>query len=82
MRSLSGNQKCLHEFTLATDDHAWEAFEPFAFGDFGVRVAPVAKQSHLFEADFPLPDAECEMLDQCVRQLLAANLRHDGYASP
>ena len=80
--SLADPEKCFHEFAFSARYHSGESLEPFAFGDFGVRVAPFAKQSHLFEADFALPDAECEMLDQCMRQLLAANLWHDGYSSP
>ena len=82
MWRLSGKQECFHQLTLAADDHAREAFEPFACGDFGVRVAPRTKQAHLIEADFALPGAERQMLDQRARQLLAAQLWHDCYSSP
>ena len=82
MWRLSGNQECFNQLTLTADDHAWEAFEPFALGDFGVGVAPFTKQSHLIEADFALPDAEREVLDQRARQLLAAKFRHYCYSSP
>ena len=37
---LSRNQESFYQVALAADDHAREAFEPFAFGDFGVRIAP------------------------------------------
>ena len=82
MGRLSGDQECFYPFALAADDHAWEAFEPVACRDFGIGVAPVTKQAHLIEADFALPDAEREMLDQRARQLLAEKLRHDDYGSP
>jgi hypothetical protein len=82
MRSLPGNEKGFYQLAFATNDHAWEAFEPRAFRDFGIGVAPFSKQTHLIEADLALSDAEREMLDQRARQLLAENLRHARYRSP
>lgn len=32
------NQECFYQLAFATDHHVWEAFEPIAFGDFGVKL--------------------------------------------
>jgi hypothetical protein len=82
MRHLPRDEESLHQLTFSPRDQARKAFEPFAFGDFGIGIAPVAESPHLIEADFSLPNSKRKMTDQRVRQLVTTNFRHDFYFSP
>ena len=73
---LTGHQECLHQFAFAAGDHAGKALEPRAVRDFGIGVAPVAKQAHLIETDLALPNTKGKMLDESAWQLMSANSWH------
>ena len=72
MWSLSGNQKCFHEFTLAADGHGGESLEPFAFGDFGIGIEPGGELHDVRPWDLPFAGAGQEVLEQGVGQPGAA----------
>ena len=76
MGRLSGNQECFYQLAFAADDHAREAFEPFAFGNFGIGVEPGGEGHDVRPWDLPFTGTGQEVLEQGVGQPGTANLGH------
>ena len=76
MGRLSGNQECFYQLAFAADDHAREAFEPFAFGNIGIGVEPGGECHDVRPWDLPFAGTGQEVLEQGVGQPGTANLGH------
>ena len=76
MGCLSGNQECFYQLAFAADDHAREAFEPFAFGDIGLGVESGGECHDVRPWDLPFAGTGQEVLEQGVGQPGTAHLGH------
>ena len=76
MGHLSGNQESFHQLAFSANNHAGEAFEPFAFRDFGIGVKLGGEGHDVRPRDLSFAGAGQEVLEQGVGQPGTANLGH------
>jgi hypothetical protein len=76
LRGLAWQEKGLDQLTLSAARHAGEPLVPLTVWHFGFRVEPLREQLELRCGNLAPLDAIEEMVEQCGRKVLTANLRH------
>jgi hypothetical protein len=66
------------QLALAAHGHARQALVPFALWNLGLSVEPCGEQFQLRCWNLPALNPIQQMLKRRGRQILSANLRHDG----